>query len=117
MKEHLFQAVEARRTTLTAMADSIFDDPELGFQEFHAQKKLTDYLTQSGFQVETGTADPETTRLVDQLRADAMGPGTPAPARAAPASVFCVNMTPWRAWATPAATICRVPPSLGPPRR
>ena len=54
MKEHLFQAVEAQRTTLTAMADSIFDDPELGFQEFHAQKKLTDYLTQSGFQVETG---------------------------------------------------------------
>ena len=99
MKEHLFQAVEAQRTTLTAMADSIFDDPELGFQEFHAQKKLTDYLTQSGFQVETGT-----------------GPSS-ATARAAPASAFCVNMTPWRAWATPAATICRVPPSLGPPRR
>ena len=100
MKEHLFQAVEAQRTTLTAMADSIFDDPELGFQEFHAQKKLTDYLTQSGFQVETGTGGVES-----------------ATARAAPASVFCVNMTPWRAWATPAATICRVPPSLGPPRR
>lgn len=60
MKEHLFQAVEAQRTTLTAMADSIFDDPELGFQEFHAQKKLTDYLTQSGFQVETGTGGVET---------------------------------------------------------
>ena len=42
------------------MADSIFDDPELGFQEFHAQKKLTDYLTQSGFQVETGTGGVET---------------------------------------------------------
>ncbi len=28
-------------------------------------------------QVETGTADPETTRLVDQLRADAMGAGHP----------------------------------------
>lgn len=28
-------------------------------------------------QVETGTADPETTRLVDQLRADAMGPAPP----------------------------------------
>ena len=52
--------MEAQRTTLTAMADSIFDDPELGFQEFHAQKKLTDYLTQSGFQVETGTGGVET---------------------------------------------------------
>ena len=52
MKEHLFQAVETQRAALTAMADSIFDDPELGFQEFHAQKKLTDYLTQNGFQVE-----------------------------------------------------------------
>lgn len=39
-------------------------------------------------QVETGTADPETTRLVDQLRADAMGPGTPAPA-AAPGHYLC----------------------------
>ena len=57
MKEHLFQAVETQRAALTAMADSIFDDPELGFQEFHAQKKLTDYLTQNGFQVETGTAE------------------------------------------------------------
>ena len=98
--------MEAQRTTLTAMADSIFDDPELGFQEFHAQKKLTDYLTQSGFQVETGTGGVR----------PPSGPSS-ATARAAPASVFCVNMTPWRAWATPAATICRVPPSLGPPRR
>ena len=60
MKEHLFQAVETQRAALTAMADSIFDDPELGFQEFHAQKKLTDYLTQNGFQVETGTGGVET---------------------------------------------------------
>ena len=35
-------------------------DPELGFQEFHAQKKLTDYLTQNGFQVETGTGGVKT---------------------------------------------------------
>ena len=41
-------------------------------------------------QVETGTADPETTRLVDQLRADAMGPGTPAPA-AAPDIIFVTS--------------------------
>ena len=40
--------------------------------------------------METGTADPETTRLVDQLRADAMGPGTPAPA-AAPDIIFVTS--------------------------
>lgn len=38
----------------------------------------------------TGTADPETPRLVDQLRADAMGPGTPAPA-AAPDIIFVTS--------------------------
>ena len=51
MKESVFQAVECQREVLTAMADSIFDDPELGFQEFHAQKKLTDYLRGCGFAV------------------------------------------------------------------
>lgn len=55
MKEKIFQAVEHQRDVLTAMADSIFDDPELGFQEFHAQKKLTDYLRGCGFAVEMGT--------------------------------------------------------------
>ncbi|MFR4562427.1 MAG: hypothetical protein ACLT5P_15265 [Flavonifractor plautii] len=33
--------------------------------------------------------------------------------RAAPASVFCVNMTPWRAWATPAAAPMRGPAIVG----
>ena len=60
MKESVFQAVECQREVLTAMADSIFDDPELGFQEFHAQKKLTDYLRGCGFAVEMGTGGVET---------------------------------------------------------
>lgn len=60
MKEKVFQAVEHQRDVLTAMADSIFDDPELGFQEFHAQKKLTDYLRGCGFAVEMGTGGVET---------------------------------------------------------
>lgn len=60
MKEKIFQAVEHQRDVLTAMADSIFDDPELGFQEFHAQKKLTDYLRGCGFAVEMGTGGVET---------------------------------------------------------
>lgn len=60
MKENVFQAVEHQRDALTAMADSIFDDPELGFQEYHAQQKLTDYLRDCGFTVELGTGGVET---------------------------------------------------------
>lgn len=60
MKEKIFRSVEHQRDVLTAMADSIFDDPELGFQEFHAQKKLTDYLRGCGFTVEMGTGGVET---------------------------------------------------------
>lgn len=60
MKERVFQAVEAQRQALCAMADDIFDHPELGFQEFHAQKLITDYLTQCGYQVELGVGGVET---------------------------------------------------------
>lgn len=34
------------------MADSIFDDPELGLNEFRAMKKITDFLRKNGFNVE-----------------------------------------------------------------
>lgn len=60
MKEHVFQSVEAQRPVLCAMADDIFDHPELGFQEFHAQKLITDYLTSCGYEVELGTGGVET---------------------------------------------------------
>lgn len=60
MKEHVFQAVETQRQALCTMADDIFDHPELGFQEFHAQKIITDYLTGCGYQVELGTGGVET---------------------------------------------------------
>lgn len=60
MKEHVFQSVEAQRPVLCAMADDIFDHPELGFQEFHAQKLITDYLTSCGYEFELGTGGVET---------------------------------------------------------
>ena len=60
VKEHVFQSVEAQRPVLCAMADDIFDHPELGFQEFHAQKLITDYLTSCGYEVELGTGGVET---------------------------------------------------------
>lgn len=60
MKESLFQAVEAQRQALTAMADDIFDHPELGYQEVYAEKQITDYLSQGGFVVAHGVGGVDT---------------------------------------------------------
>lgn len=59
-KEELLQAVEKQRETLVSMSDTIFDHPELGFQEFYAKKTLTEYLTRCGFQVEYGVGGIDT---------------------------------------------------------
>ena len=100
-KEALFACVEEQRAALLFMADDIYEHPELGFQEFHAQKVLTDYLKDCGFQVELGTGGVETA-----FRAEfSNGQGG-----------FCASTTPWRGWATPAATTCRAPLSWGRPR-
>lgn len=48
------------RNEMTAMADDIFDHPEIGLEEFHAQKVLTDWLEKEGFAVERGVAGVET---------------------------------------------------------
>ena len=59
-KETLFAHVDEQQQALLSMADDIFDHPELGFQEVHAQKLLTDYLRSCGFQVDLGTGGVET---------------------------------------------------------
>ena len=48
------------RNEMTAMADDIFDHPEIGLEEFHAQKVLTDWLEKEGFVIERGVAGVET---------------------------------------------------------
>ena len=60
MKNAIFQSVEAQRAALTSMADDIYDHPELGYQEFHAEKVITDYLTACGYTVEHGVGGVET---------------------------------------------------------
>lgn len=60
MKNAIFRSVEAQRAVLTSMADDIFDHPELGFEEFHAEKVITDYLTACGYTVEHGVGGVET---------------------------------------------------------
>ena len=45
---------------LTAMSDEIFDNPELGLEEYRASKLLCDWLEKQGFEVEAGVAGVET---------------------------------------------------------
>jgi amidohydrolase len=47
---------ELMDTELLKLADDIATHPEIGFQEKQSVSKLTDYLRQHGFSIETGTA-------------------------------------------------------------
>ena len=60
LKEVMFRDIDGIRNEMTAMADDIFDHPEIGLEEFHAQKVLTDWLEKEGFVVERGVAGGET---------------------------------------------------------
>lgn len=60
MKESLFKNIDDRSSNLVAMADYIFDNPELAFKECKASKLLTDYLKKHGFNVELGLGSLDT---------------------------------------------------------
>lgn len=60
LKEVMFRDIDGIRNEMTAMADDIFDHPEIGLEEFHAQKVLTDWLEKEDFAVERGVAGVET---------------------------------------------------------
>lgn len=60
LKEVMFRDIDGIRNEMTAMADDIFDHPEIGLEEFYAQKVLTDWLEKEGFAVERGVAGVET---------------------------------------------------------
>ena len=60
LKKVMFREIDEIRNEMTAMADDIFDHPEIGMEEFHAQKVLTDWLEKEGFQVERGVVGVET---------------------------------------------------------
>ena len=52
MKNLLNNYIDSISDEILSMADSIFDDPELGLNEFRAMKKITDFLRKNGFNVE-----------------------------------------------------------------
>lgn len=59
-KELLFAEIASRQDVLCAMADDIFDHPELGMEEYYAAKLLTDFLSDAGFEVEQGVGGVKT---------------------------------------------------------
>lgn len=60
MKEQFFHWIDDTSAEWTAMADEIYDHPEVGLQEHYACKLLTDSLKARGFSVETGVGGLET---------------------------------------------------------
>lgn len=56
LKEEIGRYLEEHAGILCDMSDEIFDDPELGFEEVRASKKLSDFLISQGFEVEVGYA-------------------------------------------------------------
>ena len=56
LKETMFQNIDGMREEMTAMADDIFDHPEIGLEEHHAAQVLTGWLEKEGFAVERGGA-------------------------------------------------------------
>lgn len=60
MKKQLFEVIELRQKELSALADKIFNKPELGLKEYFASGLLCDFLEQNGFEVERGIAGLDT---------------------------------------------------------
>ena len=105
-KEALYQEIDGMREEMAAMADDIFDHPEIGMEEFHAAEVLTGWLKKEGFEVERGVAEvPTAFRAVYRH------------GEAAPISACSANTTRSRGSAMPAAIICRGPASWPRPRR
>lgn len=60
MKKQIFDQIDRERAHWTAMADDIYDHPEIGLEEKHACQLLTDSLKEQGFSVEIGVGGLET---------------------------------------------------------
>lgn len=60
MKQRMFEQIDGYRDELVALADGIYDHPELALKETYAAKALTDYMREKGFEVELGVGGLET---------------------------------------------------------
>lgn len=60
MKQEILQNVDELKNTLIDLGDFIFDNPEIGLEEFKSSKKIIDILEKNGFKIETGIGGFET---------------------------------------------------------
>lgn len=59
-KKKIKQFIANNSVVMNEMADSIFDHPEMGFEEYYALELLTGWLEQNGFNTERGIGGLET---------------------------------------------------------
>ncbi|SHJ79698.1 M20 family metallopeptidase [Hespellia stercorisuis] len=69
-KNKAIEEIEKNRTEITELCEYIFENPELGFQEFKSSRALKEFLEKHGFTVEMGVAGLETA-----FRAEKRGTG------------------------------------------
>jgi len=60
LKQHVINAVESRRDELIHLADTIYANPEIAFEEYQSATLLCDTLEQNDFAVRRGVAGLET---------------------------------------------------------
>ena len=60
MKEKLFNEIDNIKNVLFDMSDTIFDRPEMAFEEHFSSNLLEDYLEENGFVVERGLGQLDT---------------------------------------------------------
>ncbi|MCG3224763.1 MAG: M20 family metallopeptidase [Candidatus Heimdallarchaeota archaeon] len=60
MKEKVSSFIDENRELLLAVSKEIFDNPELGFEEFKASKLLAEKIQEAGFETKLGVANLET---------------------------------------------------------
>ncbi len=60
MKEAIIREIQGMKDQLCEISDFICNNPEMGNHEFKAAEKLTDFLREKGFSVETGIVDRPT---------------------------------------------------------
>jgi len=60
INQRINQIIDANAERFVAISKEIWENPELGFQEYRAMRLLTDPLAEAGFEVERGVAGLET---------------------------------------------------------
>ncbi|MGL5053883.1 MAG: M20 family metallopeptidase [Cetobacterium sp.] len=53
MKEKIFENIDNIKIDLISLGDFIFDNPEIGLEEFKSSKKIIDFLKDNKFEIET----------------------------------------------------------------